>query len=259
MPDGSFVTAIQELAQRAAGDDVIIEVETEEITLESLSTIPLHRIPKELPPDEPAALVVHSLQGLVDYIEANRDELNGAHCAVHVVSPTMVRIVSKLQERAKRFVYLQAESLDLVEGWLGDPDGLRGPWRSLEETIIALQARFTADGDRARILQVLGNVTENAELQVEDDGISQRVTTRATVTQMKDESPVPNPVQLAPFRTFREVEQPVSPFVLRLRRGGQQGPQVALFEADGGAWELQAVEHIAAWLEGKVGDFAILH
>lgn len=248
--DGTFVERLRELAQAAAGGEVLFE----NAEGEAFTTIPTHRLPKEHAPDEPGVLKVHSLQGLVDYIAANRDELVGAECMVHVVSPTCVRIVSKLQPRATRFTYLEAEALDHVKGWTEQ-------WMSLETAIIGLQARFTGAGDRARVLRVLGNVTEKAEINVEDDGVSQHVTTRAGTTGLKEESPVPNPVMLAPYRTFSEVQQVQSPYLLRMRTGmnsGQQS-QVALFAADGGAWELEAVQNVAAWLKDQVGDFAILH
>jgi len=60
---------------------------------------------------------------------------------------------------------------------------------------------------------------------------------------------VPNPVMLAPYRTFPEVEQPASPFVLRLKQGPEGGrPSLALFEADGGKWQLEAVKRVRTYL-----------
>lgn len=58
---------------------------------------------------------------------------------------------------------------------------------------------------------------------------------------------VPNPVYLKPFRTFTEITQPESAFVLRMRESG--GIQVALFEADGGAWKNEAILAIKDYLE----------
>ena len=59
--------------------------------------------------------------------------------------------------------------------------------------------------------------------------------------------PVPNPVALVPFRTFIEVEQPESKFVFRVK----DGPQMGLFEADGGEWRLAAMLRIKEYLEGS--------
>ncbi|MEB9782308.1 hypothetical protein P4K16_30685, partial [Bacillus cereus] len=54
-----------------------------------------------------------------------------------------------------------------------------------------------------------------------------------------------NPVQLSPYRTFVEVEQPESKFVFRMREGARCG----LFEADGGAWKLEAMNNIKEYLK----------
>src|SRR5437870_4623366 len=80
------------------------------------------------------------------------------------------------------------------------------------------------------------------------DGFSQTVTVKAGITRV-EKAIVPNPVTLIPFRTFREVEQPSSSFILRLT-GGEK-PKAALFEADGGQWKLEAIKNIKAFFDGK--------
>lgn len=242
--EGAAVQNIAELAQQAHGRNVLVA--------EDLSTIPLHRFPKELEPDLPKTLQLNTLQGVVDYIEANRDRLEGEKCMVHVAGPGCVRIVSGLQERAARAVYVEAHALDLTAHTVGAP-------LDIESATIALQTRFTAAGDRDALVRLLGNVTETAEVRLEDDGFSQSVTTRPGTVGMNTESAVPNPVRLAPYRTFREIEQVELPCILRLKRGGGLGPTVTLHEADGGAWKLIAVERVAAWLAEKIGDFALVH
>ena len=119
-----------------------------------------------------------------------------------------------------------------------------GQWYDVESFIIAMQSCFVQNEDSEKILKVVGNIKEEAVRQTGDDGISQQVTAKtgiATVENIK----VPNPVVLAPFRTFREIAQPESKFVFRM----QQGPRCALFEADGGAWKLDAMARIKEWLE----------
>lgn len=243
--DGTAVKAIADLAQHAASESTVIQLEGDEL----VSTIPLHRIPKEEKPDAPTTLGINTLQGLVDYIEANRDQLTGSQCFVHVLSPTQVRIVSRLQERAARFTYIEATADDLFAS-------MEGRTLSLLEANVALQARVVDAHDRAKVLALLGNVKDEGEVRTEDDGMTQTVKTRGGVV-LADESRVPNPVTLAPYRTFREIEQPDSPFVLRVHKG-QGSPSVSLHEADGGAWRLAAVQAVGAWLDGKVGDFAVI-
>ncbi|MGV8103295.1 hypothetical protein ACE15I_33430, partial [Bacillus thuringiensis] len=72
----------------------------------------------------------------------------------------------------------------------------------------------------------------------------QAVTVKTGVAS-RGNAKVPNPVQLSPYRTFVEVEQPESKFVFRMREGARCG----LFEADGGAWKLEAMNNIKEYLK----------
>lgn len=57
-------------------------------------------------------------------------------------------------------------------------------------------------------------------------------------------------VALRPFRTFLEVEQPESEFLLRLDDDGNVG----LLEADGGMWQQTAKASITAYFEDKLAQ-----
>ncbi|MNL88119.1 hypothetical protein D3C87_2176490 [compost metagenome] len=46
------------------------------------------------------------------------------------------------------------------------------------------------------------------------------------------------------------MDQPESAFVFRM----QKGPQAALFEADGGAWRIQAIGHVASYLADELNE-----
>lgn len=52
------------------------------------------------------------------------------------------------------------------------------------------------------------------------------------------------------YRTFLEVEQPESQFLLRLNEKGEVG----LFEADGGMWKLAAKKNVSTYLENALAD-----
>lgn len=67
---------------------------------------------------------------------------------------------------------------------------------------------------------------------------------------MKDNKIVKPIVQLKPYRTFIEIDQPESEFLLRLH----DGMKVALYEADGGAWKLQARTNIAEYLKTELRE-----
>lgn len=68
----------------------------------------------------------------------------------------------------------------------------------------------------------------------------------------KADAVVPSPVRLKPYRTFTEVDQPESNFVFRMKEDKYEGVQCALFEADGGAWKLHAMESIQEYLEEQL-------
>jgi hypothetical protein len=80
-----------------------------------------------------------------------------------------------------------------------------------------------------------------------DDGVSQAIQAKVGVATVATVQ-VPNPVVLAPFRTFVEVDQPESELIFRM----QNGPRCALFEADGGAWKLTAMRNIKDYLHAAL-------
>jgi len=93
-------------------------------------------------------------------------------------------------------------------------------------------------------------ITEDEVKQLGDDGVSQSITVKGGVAR-RENVEVPNPVILAPYRTFPEIEQPESRFIFRMRTG----PQAALYEADGGAWRNEAMARIKDWLEEQLALF----
>src|SRR5699024_5213817 len=112
-------------------------------------------------------------------------------------------------------------------------------YHDMEQLIIALQSKFTriAKGDdRDLILKVVGNVKEENIRNTGDDGMTQAVTIRTGIAGAEGVK-VPNPVELAPYRTFLEVKQPESDFIFRMK----VGPRGAIFEADGGVWRNKAI------------------
>lgn len=187
-------------------------------------------------------LAVYTLAALSDYVRVNRDTLDLATLVVHVVSPQIVKLSGPLQVRARnRESYVQATALNLT-------DGVLGKFMSIEDFIVGLQTRFAESADRALVMKLLGNVKHETVKTSQDDGITQIVQAKTGVV-LSNEAAVPNPVDLVPYRTFREVTQPSSLFLLRVNAGRTGGlPEVGLFEADGGAWRLTAVKRIGDWL-----------
>jgi hypothetical protein len=116
---------------------------------------------------------------------------------------------------------------------------------------------FVPDATTADIMRIVGNLTQGGETQHTDDGMTQRVTARAGVARV-EQVDLPNPVELRPYRTFMDIEQPASKFVLRIKADKDSGPKCALFEADGGAWKNTAIATIRKWLSGHAPEVPII-
>ena len=116
----------------------------------------------------------------------------------------------------------------------------------------AMASEAHQDVTTAAILQIVGNLRAEAVQVVADDGVSQQVTTKAGVARVENVT-VPNPVGLRPYRTFQEIEQPASQYVLRMRREGGNGlPSIALHEVLDDQWRFKAVQQIKKFLESIV-------
>lgn len=216
-------------------------------------------------PPKPAiaqALTTHTLQSVVDYIknDAKFDAVvpatnNDRGLAVHVVSESRVQVVAQLEHRFRqREVLLNAECIQVIGSSFQF-----GHYKPLEEFIIALRSLFARTDHVDELTRILGRVEDTAIKEFEDDGVSQAVTARTGVTTVRD-VPVPNVVELIPFRTFREIEQPKAEFFLRLAKNPRDDmpPLAALFETDGGAWKLESIERIKKFLSDQIDNVPII-
>lgn len=240
MADGTLVKEIERLTLDAVGT---LDVAGVKYAVRGMFPV----LPPEVPAPDP--LVVHTLTGLVEYVKANHDELALDELVLHVVDPMRVDLVSPtVGYHRQRFTFASAQ---------GFPRSAfaYGQFHDLERFNIALQSQFEPTDDRAGVLLIVGNV-EDKEVRVQrDDGVGQGVTVKSGIGL--EMAVVPNPVRLAPFRTFPEVMQPPSQFVLRLRKG-QTGIEAALFEGDGGAWRVEAIGNVRDWLRVHLPDLAII-
>lgn len=208
---------------------------TETVGSQSFSTHPYYLVPE--PTVSP--ITVNTLSGLVDYLKSTFDGSDSV--LVHIESPTKVYVYSHLTRDNKRNTMIEATALL--------PSFTFDRYYNAEQFNIKLQSVFVDAGSRSNILKIVGNIREEQVGEFGDDGVSQKVTAKTGIATVADVK-VPNPVTLAPFRTFVEVEQPSSEFVLRMK----SGPECALFEADGGAWKSEAIGNISSYLSGALFD-----
>jgi len=201
-------------------------------------------------PASPQAIELHTLTGVRDYIEAAVDGLEPGELMIHVQTPTAVRIVEALEGEKQRFrrkVYVAANAQA--------PEFKVNAFSPAEEFFIRIQTLTEDTLDRAKLLEFISSIRDSKVEEWGDDGISQEVKTARGITRI-DRTKVPSPVILRPFRTFLEVEQPESPFVLRMKSGNDDiedpRPRIGLFECDGGRWKNKAIESIGVWIREKI-------
>lgn len=238
--------AIQYLINEVAHGSLI------ELDEGTFTTKPLHHLP---PPARPEALTVHTLDALIQYIQANRDEIKLEKSIVHVVSPTEVRLLGMLSDRDEgRNHYMTASA------WASNQFSY-GKWFELSEFVMTLQVYFQNNKELQRLLKFVGNIKDSEIRTSADDGVSQEVTIKKGIANVEPGT-FENPVKLVPFRTFPEVEQPSSSFIFRMQKAKEGLPLCALFEIADDQWKLAAIKSIEEYLiesgiEGNEGGWGV--
>lgn len=192
--------------------------------------------------DFPETITLNGLDSLCKLI---RNEATDLFCddqiLVQVASYNLVRVYTTLDgEMDRRYLYkCQADT----------PEVKTDRWLNHEAAVIQLQSMYIPNEDTAYLLSLLSSISKDSKVTTTDNGVTQTVEARKGVALMGNVQIKPR-VTLRPFRTFLEVEQPESAFILRLSDNGE----INLIGADGGAWRLEAVRNIAAYFETQLKD-----
>jgi hypothetical protein len=200
----------------------------------------LYRIENELAD----TIILSSLSGLAEMIKQEMNEYN-LPLFVRATSAERVHVFGAIRDDMQRERPFTAEAKFIGFDF--------NEYISIENMIICLKSRFAPTEDRDYLVQLLGNITDQQSVQTKDDGITQSATVKSGI-QLVGEQRIKPIVTLKPYRTFLEVEQSASDFLIRLKDG-----RAALFEADGGAWEREAVKNVADKLRELLEDVPNVH
>jgi len=196
----------------------------------------------------PSNLGLSTLDGIADYINKNLDQVKDTECMIVIDSYDKVSIHSPVKgEKNDRHNIAVAE--------ITDTDVFPfGQFIDQESFIISLSALFGNTDDKMKILKAVSNMQVIDQAAADDDGnTTARTVGNQVICPGIEQSEMPKAVvTLKPFRTFREVDQPESAFIFRYRKGRGGFPEIALFEADGGAWKIDAKAKIKEYLAEKV-------
>ena len=192
-------------------------------------------------------LKTHTLQGVVDLLKS--DYVSGLPLAyIHIVSPTTVCVLSE-----PFGPFMQQHTILVASAYTGDFKF--GVKHNPEEFIIALNSQFIENQARKDLLSLTSSITKETAGTVSDTGVSQKMEVRSGVS-MRDKVEVKNPFVLKPFRTFSEVDQPESEFVFRVKDEGSVS--CVLYEADGSAWKVKAIENIKEFFEKAIPEVTVI-
>lgn len=222
--------AIETIASMAANQTYVIGGE-------NYSDKPLERIPKHI--DKPCDFKLSGLDGVAKLIHTEIARLD-APLFVRVTTPTQVDVFTTyLADMDRNKVYVACAEVP------GFHDGYEGHM----ETIIRLRSRFAVNEGQEYLLKLLSSMNMEQSAQSTDNGVTQTVTAKQGISLAQTVAVKPI-VKLKPYRTFLEVDQPESEFLLRIDDSGRVG----LFEADGGAWKLAAKKNVVAYFEECLKD-----
>ena len=213
------------------------ETKTFNINGETYSDRPLERIAPHV--DRPRQIEVSGLDSICKLI---REELDNVHTTimVRVSNYNEVECFTAYRNDFSRFYLYKATA---------DVPGFRSGWREREEALIQLRSLFIPNGGTEYLLNLLSRISEESAVTSNDNGVTQRVEARQGIalSGLVDVKPR---VSLQPFRTFLEVAQPESEFLLRV----DKDKGIGFFEADGGVWKLEAKRNIVKFFEDNLED-----
>nr|DAI30373.1 MAG TPA: hypothetical protein [Caudoviricetes sp.] len=194
--------------------------------------------------DFPQTLGLCSLDALVKLVKTEALQRYETPIYISIPSPGVVACYSQPYDEEGRFervTYYEAHATD-VPGW---SEKVQLPF---EEAMIALRTRFQPTPDTDYAIKLLSEITTGAKVTFNDNGVATTVVTRKGIDLQSNQAIKPI-VALRPYRTFQEVEQPVSQFLIRISERG-----ISFIEADGGMWKLHARQTVKAYLEDALAD-----
>lgn len=216
----------------------LAETKRFEIGDETYTDKQLYRV---VPPvDRPARITVNGLDSIVKLVRNELDMLTNLPVYIRVTGNRDVDVFTAWDG------YMVRD--ELYRATYDGPVFSEG-WRDHQTAIIELQSGFIQNAGTAYLLDLLSSISKEDAVTSNDNGVTQEVTAHTGVA-LKQRVGVKPRVALAPYRTFSEVEQPLSEFLLRVDSDGRIG----LFGADGGKWKLDAKRNIAGYFEQALAD-----
>lgn len=191
-------------------------------------------------------VTIHTLDGICEYITSGalaKDGFSIDSVMLVIEDEKTVNLISNTNNNGERATIMRARAMT--------PTIHFDTYFSQELFVVMMQSCFVRGNEDNLdfVLEVVGNIAEENVRETADDGVTQVVTVKSGVTLRKITA-LPNPVTLTPYRSFIEIEQPTSNFLLRM----DKGPALKLIEADGAAWKIQAMQRINDYIYNRLSE-----
>jgi len=187
---------------------------------------------------------LNTLTGFVDFIMSKSEDTS--NCLIFIEDYNQVCLITPIDDATKRRDYY------IVAKLRKENEFNFGNYMDHEEFIIKVKSLIKDSYQRDQLMAFVSSLTINNSIDTKDDGVTQQVAIKRGMSgALKDKGEAPSIISLAPFRTFREIDQPESDFLFRMKAFDQKIPVCALFEADGGEWKNKAIAEIKKFLEDQ--------
>jgi hypothetical protein len=198
----------------------------------------LHRI--DAPKRRPDLIAVNGLDSICKLIRRERNQI-GRTMFVQIKSHDHVRVFSTYDHEYDRCSCYECRA-DV-------PYITTDKYMGQDQAIIQLSTLYIPNEGVNYLKTLLGSISNESKVTSSDNGITQKIEAKSGIA-LTSLVEIKQRVTLRPFRTFLEVDQPESEFIVRVNDGGN----VALFEADGGVWRLEAKKNIADYFNTNLSD-----
>lgn len=228
----AFVEKIEELVENKNEEFFEKEIDGKKYINKSL-----YRVERDIP----RPVVLNSLDAIIAFTKNLSESKYNFDFPIQIfATESDITISSSLDSTADSILFARA---------LPNIPKIRfGQYMTKEEFIIQIQTCFEESENKQALLKLVSTIAEESKVESNDNGISQTVQTKSGV--MIKNSTIPPIVELTAYRTYQEIEQPSTMYLLRAREGGQ----LALFEADGGAWKYESQKKVVKYLKENLED-----
>lgn len=213
-------------------------------------------------------LLSYSLNSIIDFISAYHkpitaiesflesedmkkasDNINQNRYIINIVSYQEVHLLSYLVDKWNhRELHLKVSS-DIEENY--SPSNL-----TVEELLIYLKTHFVQSNKIEELTKIFGNLSSSNVKHVADDGFAQSVEVQKRIN-FNESTKVPPISKLEKIRTFIEIKQPSSMFLIRLK-DGPSSIQCTVKETIYSEWKIEAVSRIKKYLSDELKEAGLL-